>query len=456
MIRRLFLSFLMSLPLVLGAQNLSMEECKQMALSSSMSSKNADLDVQIAQQRQKQALWAYFPSVSITGIGFAALNPLLEVEIEDVIGTSDLTMNIRDDYRTLCSQYGIDPVFSALQKGYGATVGFTQPLFVGGKIVNSNRLAAVGYEAALLQEKASARDVENEVEKQYMQIVILEEKMRSVEAGLVFLDRLYENVSAFVDGGLTLSADLRKVEQSRSALKNDANKLKSGILLSKMSLCNLIGKEYVVLPAMASDEKPYVGDICLSYSLEELQEPEHYYYDESELLTRMTEVQLLGLSARAAELEKKIALSDALPQIAVGGSYGYGNMLFEAAGNGLLYAVVKIPISDWGRVSHKVKEQDFKLQQAQNRQDYLSNQLLLKARKLWVDASTAWDAIAVAEYSRDTAKDLLTQAEIDYSAGLCTLSDVLQCETGLQTAENDLIEARIAYQLAIHEYLSLL
>lgn len=439
----------------LQAQTLTLQECKEMAAKSSMDTKNAAIEKLIAGERKKQALWAYFPSVSVMGLGYYAFNPLLEIGIEDVIGSSDLTANLRDYYMTICSNYGIDPTFKAFSNGMNASVGFTQPVFVGGKIVNSNKLAAIGYKVAALQEGIAQRDVANEVEKLYLQIISLEEKYKSLVAGLEFLDELQQNVSSYVNNGIAVYTDLRLVEQNRNKLLSDKVSLNNAILLSKMNLCNLIGQEYAVIATLADEDKPYIGDLSFVNPLPEPLSPENYYRDEAEICANMKEIQLLGLSEEASILEKKIARADALPQIAVGGSYGYGNLLFGPDDNGLVYAMVKIPLTDWGKTSHKIREYEYRSQQASNQKEYLSEQLILKARKLWFDLTSAWEQLQIAQYAVETSKEILFNMEKDYEGGIRQLGDVLQARIDLRSCEDALVDAEIAYQTLLQEYLSL-
>ena len=70
----------------------------------------------------------------------------------------------------------------------GATA--VQPLFAGGRIVNGNRLAAVGVEAARLQQELAREKTLLSVEENYWLIVSLYEKRRTILQAIDFLDTL--------------------------------------------------------------------------------------------------------------------------------------------------------------------------------------------------------------------------------------------------------------------------
>ena len=148
-----------------AAQSLSLEDCLRMASENDPYLRNARLDTRAAQLRKQEAFCEYFPAVSLNAMGFHAVNPLLRIGVGDVLGNSDAANNIKNYVNTVAPMYGIKPVYETLQFGYGATLGLTQPIYAGGRIVNGNRLARLGIEAARLQEGLQEKKTALEVEK---------------------------------------------------------------------------------------------------------------------------------------------------------------------------------------------------------------------------------------------------------------------------------------------------
>ncbi|MCF0164578.1 MAG: TolC family protein [Bacteroidales bacterium] len=439
--------------LMLPAQTLTIEECRQMAVESSSRTKNAELDKKSALEQKKEALWAYFPSASINGGTFYALNPMLEITLKDVLGSSDMAQSLISEIESYAHSYGINPVYTALSKGQVATLSVSQPVFVGGRIVNSNRLAKLGYEAASLKQTLTEREILDEVESAYWQTVSLEEKNKTLNQAIALVENICGTVSAAVGAGLATRTDLLQAEQKLSSLKSDATKLSNGIILSKMNLCNLIGQDFAVLKAASSVEKPYIGDISFG-SLPVLESPEKFYRDEEEICRSMEEVKLLSLSEEASRLQKKITVGESLPQLSIGASYGYNNILNHQSVNGMVYAMVKIPLTDWGGGSHKIRNKEYQAQKAANDREYLSEQVLLGVRKLWMDAVAAWQQIDAEQQATAVAEARLKSVEADYKAGLATSSDLLQAQTSLLESRQNLTDSQTAYQIAIRKYLN--
>lgn len=68
---------------------------------------------------------------------------------------------------------------------------------------------------------------------------------------------------------------------------------------------------------------------------------------------------------------------------------------------------------------------------------------------------TAWEQIQVADESVNYASDVCRRQAVQYSAGMITLSELLQSQTSLRQAEDEKINAQIAYRQALSTYLSI-
>ena len=115
--------------------------------------------------------------------------------------------------------------------------------------------------------------------------------------------------------------------------------------------------------------------------------------------------------------------------------------------------MVKVPMTEWGKTSRKIRRSDIELRKALNEQEYLDEQLVLRTRQRWEEVVTAWDRIQIGEESVDFARSELKHCSWGFDAGLNTLSEVLQAQTALRQAEDALIDDRIAYVKAVREYL---
>ena len=430
---------------------LSLESCRDMAVQNDVHLRNSHLDMMAARAQKQEAFAEYFPNVSISSFGFWSLDPMLEIGVRDILGDNELSDKVSGIVNEYAPELGLSPVYTALKYGYTAQVTAMQPVYAGGRIVTGNRLAQLGVEAAQLQHEVTLRDRMLDVESSYWQVVALEEKMKTLEFMSSMLDTLYSTVSSAVDAGVAVDTDLMQLQLKRTELKGGILQLRGSLRLAKMSLLNSIGQNYCMTPALADTDVPFIDDIMLADSLGCLRPPMDYYVPDEEMAAGMDEVRLLGVAVEAKRLEKKMALGEALPQVALGASYGYSHVL-NSRFNGTAFAMIQIPLSDWGKISRRMERVDLQMQKAQNDKEYISAQLILQVRQLWLSMTVAWDAFMLSCDNVQQAQLIVERQNANYSAGLITLSELLQAQSALQQAVEARLEAQIAYSNALAAY----
>ena len=431
-----------------GAQQtseLTLEECLQMSEAGDPYVRGARLDALAARSQKAEALWSYFPSVSINAMGYRSANPLVTITLTDILGRSDAARDLTNSLETYAQENGLNSSYTALRSGYGASVMALQPLYAGGRIVSGNRLAALGVQAADVQLRLRLRQTRQEVEKKYWTVVSLQEKETTLQRADELLSSLERDVRSAVAAGLAGENDLLQVLLKRKELSSGRVKLRSGLKLAKMDLFNAIGYQYRFFA---------LDSVALSGGCDSLLAPRTYVVPE-ENVPVFDESSLLGMQVESKKLEKNMQVGEFLPQVAVGAAYGYGNYLHSAASfNGIAFATVQVPITDIGKAVNRSRRYNYQIQKAGIEKEYLDAQLLLQLRQLQVEMESAWDQLEVAREAAEVAADSQRRLRADYDAGLATLSDLLQAELALRNCEQESIERRIDYRLAVSAYLS--
>ena len=432
--------------------SLTLDRCRELALDNDSYLKNAKLDVSSSRSRRGEALAEYFPTVSASVMGFHSLKPMIDLGVTDILGKSDAAWNISNAWEEFAYSNGLPARYQTLKYGYGTGVSFTQPLYAGGRIVNGNRLAELGVKAADLQYGMKERETFDQVDGKYWTVVSLQEKKKVLASAMELLDTLRRDVGAALSAGLATESDLLQVRLKQSQLKSARLQLDGGLRLAKMDLFNAIGVEYAALSSCATPDVPYIDDFVLDSGTGPLESPERFRIPDEEMAASMEEMQLLEVQVEAKRLEKKMVLGETLPQVAFGGGYGYSHHIGEGKFNGTLFAMVSIPLSDWGKTAGKLQRYGNEVAKAENERAYLDSQLLLKARKMWIDLETSWEQIAVAGEAAALARDSYARQFASYEAGMSTMSELLQIQTELQDCEDAYAEACIAYRSGLDSY----
>ncbi len=420
------LAALISLQAAAQEVRLTLEECRQMALSQSSQAVNARLDIQAAQLLRQEALAEYFPRISVMSLGFHSLDPMIKIGLKDLLGNNDLSNNLQTLVDSYATMYGFSPYCSALQSAYGASVSVMQPIYAGGRIVTGNRLAALGVEAATLKQKVQERKSREDTDELFWQVISLEEKQRTLDGFVQLLDTLCKDAGAAYGAGLMTENDLLQARLKRNELRTAGVKIRNGIRLSRMNLFNAIGQDYCIVQGAASADKPYIDSIMLDGQDGELPPPENF---------SMEEVRLLELNVESKRLEKRMAMGSTLPQLAVGATYGYSRTIGEGNFNGAAFATLQIPLSDWWKTSRKLRRLQLEVDKSESDRALMDKQILLLVRKSWLDLGAAWE-----EYC------------LSFDAGLVPMSELLQAQATLQQALDAQTDARTSYLKALRTW----
>ncbi|HEX3072359.1 MAG TPA: TolC family protein, partial [Ignavibacteriales bacterium] len=228
---------------VYAQRTLTLDEGKQLTLENNTSVKNGKLEVEAAKQIRKAAITAYFPTVSAMGAMFEAQENLMEIETAG----GNLPVYDGNPVNLLTpAQFAYMPAstMGLLKKGTFGSIMAVQPLFAGGRIINGNKLAALGRDVSEEKSKLAVDDALIKTEESYWQIVSLEEKHNTILKYEELLNSLYKQVDDAYTHGVTSKNDLLKVKLKKSEVALNKSKLENGIKLAKMAFCQHIGIEY--------------------------------------------------------------------------------------------------------------------------------------------------------------------------------------------------------------------
>lgn len=428
------------LPAAASAQTmLSLEQVRQMALEHNIKLRTADNNIRMAQEQQRQAFTAYFPQISSTGMAFKSNEDILKAKINtaDVIPSS-LGQAIPQN---ILSQIPAQMKVGFLDRGLLLGVTAMQPLFMGGQIVNGNKLAKVGVEVSQLQRKQSENDVRLNAERYFWQVVRLKENIKTIHAIDSLLLKIEDDVKASVEAGVALPNDLLQVQLRRNEVESNKVKAENGLELSKMMLAQYIGMDGEPIDVSASVDRDHVPEFPLSLKADH------------DLSVKATpEYRMLQKNVEAKTLQRRMETGKRLPSLAVGASYHHTDMLHTTNNFGTIFATVKIPISDWWGGSHAIKRSKLAEQNAREQLADQSQMLRIRMQKNWNDVSDAYRQLTIAHKSIEQSKENLRLHADYYNAGTANISDLLEAEQLYQQSCDHYIESFSDLQTKIIEY----
>jgi outer membrane protein TolC len=395
-----------------------LEDCKRIAIENNRKLKNSRLEIQAAQQLEKEAFTNYFPSISASGTGILPKDPLVSMSL------AGMSLGVLD-------------------KGFQTGITVTQPIFAGGKIITGNKLADLGTEVSRFQAKLSENEVLLNTESLYWQLLSLYEKEHTLDIVDTQLDTLLRDVELSYKAGLITHNDVLKVKLKKNEVKSARINLENGIKLVKMSLCQQMGIDL----AEADQFKINIPDI------ENVESPMNYYVDHKSVLADRMESKLLDKNIEVTKLQTKMKRGDYLPTVAFGASYYGENIVDKWRSNGIVFASVSIPLSGWWGGSHAIKRQRIQEQIALNNKIDTEEQLLLQMQNVKNELDNAYKQILLAKDGVEQSTENLRLNTNYYKVGTVTLTDVLDAQTLLQQNRDKYVESYTDYQKKRIEYL---
>lgn len=421
---------------------LTLEQSKALALENNISIKNSGLETEAAKEVKKNAYTNYFPKVSANVLGFQAINPLIEFNME---GGNLPVYDGNPANLGTATQFAYFPgmELNMMQRSAIGVLNIAQPIYSGGKITTGNKLAQLNVEVKEGQQKLATNDILLKTEQQYWQLISLQEKQKTLEKYELLLQDVRKQVDDAFKAGLIIKNDVLKVQIKQSELEANKNKLLNGKKLATMQFCQTIGIAYD-------------STLVLREDIDISRNPLAYYTDNQNALSQRTEYHLLEKSIEAAQLQTKMKQGDYMPTIAVGLAGYHVNMLEKNVNNytnGLAYVSVSIPISDWWGGKHSIKEHKIKQEIARSSFEDTKILLNLQMEKTWTDLNEAWQQISIIQQTAIQAEENLKVSQTGYKSGVVTLSDLLEAQALVAETSDKLIEAQTQYRLAVTTYL---
>ncbi|WP_405333564.1 TolC family protein [Fibrobacter sp.] len=424
----------------------TLDDCLRIARENNATLKSAKVNRQMAEETEGSAFPAYFPKVFAGGFAFISNDFLVKQKMD----LSKEMEGLGQQVAPAMTQAGLDPSILAglpttfnmgmLDKGIVGHLTLIQPIFVGGQIYNGNQLAKIGTRAAKLQESLTETEIRKNTETYYWLIVSLREKMKTLTEAEKQIEAIYGDVKTAVEAGVAVKNDLLRVELEKKKLQSNRLKLENGISVAKLMLARQMNRDNANFDLVETD-------------LEKIEPPESYAISADDAVERRAESKLLAISREAAEKERSMERGKVLPTVAVGASLLYQNLLDDDAVNGVLFASLTVPISDWWGNSYSTAKFDLKAQKAAI--DEAENKNLIK-----VDIDAKWNTLNESFRQIEISRDAVAQAEENlrmqreyYNAGTATLSNMLEAETLRQQASDSYTEAVTGYYTAVCAYL---
>ena len=423
----LFCTFVfLSLP-VLAQQSTLLEKYRTMALDYNHDLKAAEKNIAASMEVEKSARADLKPKLSGAASFQYTGNPM------------ELTLDI--------PSIGLSKTVEGKNLNYGGSLSILQPVYTGGRVLESIRMAQHQQALAGNQAKALNAAVCYQTDIQYgsavarQEIGDVAEDLRTSIAGLV------KTIKERVEVGLVDPQDLLMAEVKLNEAEYQLLQAQSNFETGRMALNSMIGVRL---------EQPTELDAQI---------PIVVVSDSLWLSTGMgrPEIQMAYDKIRIAESTKKLNDSQFKPQFYVGveGSYsspGY-NFKKDLDPNYAVYAKVSVPIFEWGKRRSEKRVSSFRIGMAEDNLNKVVDRVELEVSVARKALSQAIERVRLSESSLAKAEENEAKAVERYNEGKVSVVEVIDAQTYRQTSQVNYVQAKAAAQghyseliKALHSY----
>lgn len=404
---------------------LSMEQCRDMALTASEELKQADNRLRQAELDDKIAATARLPKIEGSATGAYVL-PDIEMTGMEL----------------------------AMRGTYMAGLTLTQPIYTGGKISAGRQMARLGRQIADQQLRMTRMDVLVDADNAYWSYIAVRRKVRMLESYSTQMDTIYKQTSSAVAAGMAIENDLLRIEAKRTEIEYQLQRARNGADLCRMALCNVIGAPLDT--AIEPTDTTFNIESPTAISLD---------------IARRPEVRLLEKQIDVNMQRIRDARSEMLPTVGLSAGYSYyGNIKlkgFADMGNGttvpytqefrdgigIAMLAVKIPIFHWGESRKKLHKARYELDNSQLELQRNMRLMSIEAQQAVQNVEDGYRMIHTAESGLRQAEENLRVMRNRYAAAMSPLTDLLDAQSQWQQAQSNLIEAQTQYMIYRTDYL---
>ena len=434
----------------------SLQQCRDLALTSGNSAKSQEETRLAAKYNREAALAAMFPRVTANAsyMWNSVDAHLLANTTDFKYGTATVNPDGTASWAWKDGWQGVisDAAGQALADGYKAIydklspdlthvlvahVGVTQPIWVGGRLIQAYKIAKATEQIASIESEAKHDATIYAVDEAYWRVVSVSKKKELANQYYHLLCQLEQDVKSALDEGLVTQADLLKVTTKRGEAEVKKLQAENGLTLSNMALAQVCG-----LPLSTAFSLDESGLSETSLPVDET--------DAEGAVANRSEIQLLQQAEQIAKSNAKLMAAGLQPNIVASAGYMYTNPNADNGfssnwdGKGFFTAgvVVNVPIAHaddilrYKAAKHAANAVALKTEETRELltlQTTQANQKLMEAQQ----------KIVLARLTQNNAAEVLRMAQESYDAGMITASELMQAQTAWLAAATDLVDAEV-------------
>lgn len=310
-----------------------------------------------------------------------------------------------------------------------------QPLYAGGRLLANLRQAEAGADASNEMTKRTRHEVIARAVEAYYNVLLTEGNLAVVDKALLSSRSHLKRAKDLFDTGLVVRSDFLRTQVLVGSLERERLEAENALMVTRSGLRHVLGVEeesFRLTETVKADDLPIEG-------LETLIARAKEHRPDLNSSERETE----GAAQRVREAE-----ADFYPSLGLITQFEGNTRKFStSAENFAVFVTAKLNLFNGFATREKVQEAQALLRRARLLHDDLSQAVALEVEQAYLGLSASRKQVTVAKENVAQADESLRILRDRYSAGLTRNIEVVDGETALKKAEQDLLQAQVSSQI---------
>jgi len=314
-----------------------------------------------------------------------------------------------------------------------ASITATQPLTQLFRINLSIKEQKLGAELSQQSYSQHEQDVVNEVRRAYYAILQSQSELESQRAVLAYLDGLQQLTGRRLQQEAVLKADSLRITAQRSKALYQLTVIEDALADQKETLNRLLGRDLLAefTVEMVPDSLPEES------SLQEARKS---------AIEMRPEIKAETIKKEQAALETKIEKTRYIPDVSLQANYLTApNISFLPQNVGAVGVLLTWQPWDWGQKRHNIAQKVDSEKQAQLSVDNVREQIFQEVDSAYRRLREARELLTAAQAARDAEAEKLRNQMDAYSHQAIVLSDLLQQQSSVASAEDQYRQGLLAF-----------
>ncbi|MBN2412052.1 TolC family protein [candidate division KSB1 bacterium] len=426
----LFLLVLLILTSVVRAENLTLQQCFELALANNPSLEIARIDVLLAREDEKQAGKEKLPSLNFSG-SYRRQSEVPEIEIPPI--ETPFGQSI-----TVFPEGGM--TLGSLDT-YDFKITLSQPVFTGFRLHNRQKNALALAENKQFDYDRKKSELLYNVETAYRNLQKTVKILAITQAGEKQVELHLKDVQNFYEQGMARKDDVLKVDVKLKEAELAVLQAQNAVDLAGAYLENLTGQPVPENVTLQTVEIPQPESVNQNESL-------------SRAYSQRLELKSLQFLKTALGFTEKIAQGEYWPSVAVYASYAYGKpglnfvqdewMNYWVAGIGLEWN-----LWNWGKTNSRAQQAKLKVRAIEENIAQIRQAIKLDVSQACLQVSEVIKRVELTGKIENQAEETYRIMENNYKNGVVSNSEFLDSQFDLTRARLQHVQAEIDYLISL-------